>query len=95
MLSAHHAITDAQITRDLVVIDLIYEPGAHGVQLAFPIDGGCVDGLAYVSRFSPAQRCLALWSGAESAITWFTTVAFWAHPELDTTLHAMGIRLLD
>jgi hypothetical protein len=133
MLSTRHAITDAQVTRDLVLIDLIHEPGAHGVQLAdlterprlrlpsspanllvyertqrlvgtwlaqqaaaaFPVEGGVVDGIAYVSRFSPAQRCIALWSGAETALTWYTTVALGAHPELDATLHAMGISLLD
>jgi hypothetical protein len=38
-LSAHNAITDAQITRDLVVIDLIHEPGAHGVQLGDLTEG--------------------------------------------------------
>jgi hypothetical protein len=132
-LSTHHAVSEAIIQRDLVLIDLVHEPGIHGVQLAdiaqrpqvaakltspvglvypvtqtlagewlsrnarrdFPVDGGRVDGVLYVSRFAPVQRCVALWDHAANALIWNASVPLGRHPALETTLAAMGISLLD
>lgn len=132
-LSAHHAVSEAVLSRDLVVIDLVHEPGVHGIELAdlaqrpdlgaklmapkglvyrhtqalagtwlarnasatFPVSGGTVDGILYVSRFAPAQRCLALWQGAADALEWTATTLLGDHAALDSTLAAIGVGLLD
>ena len=132
-LSANHQIADASLLRDLVLIDLVHEPSAHGLEMAdlserpnlkakltipqglvyartqtlvgawltqnanaaFPVIGGTVDGILYVSRFSPAQQCIALWDIAEDALSWYASIPLGAHAELETTLALMGIGLLD
>ena len=123
----------AVVNRDLVLIDLVHEPGIHGVELAdiaqrpllaaklasppglvypitqtlvgewmsrnatrdFPVQGGQVDGILYVSRFAPAQRCIALWDHAAGALTWQPSAPLGRHAALESTLAAMGISLLD
>ena len=132
-LSAHHAVSAAITTRELTVIDLVHEPGVHGLELAditqrpnfhaklaptgglvyeltqrlterwlaanrassFPVPGGRVDGILYVSRFTPIQRCLAVWDMAKHALAWQRPVRLGEHPALETTLAEIGIGLLD
>ncbi len=126
-LSAHHAVTEATLTRDVVLIDLVVAIAVHGLQLSditappllaphaplrYPATqgmagawaainasagfagapGGQVDGILYVSRFGPSERCVMLWDLASSALRWGSAQPLGSHPGLSAACGALGVR---
>jgi len=126
-LSAHHAVTEATLLRDVVLIDLVVATAVHGLQLSditappllaphaplrYPatqgmagawaatnasagfagVPGGRVDGILYVSRFGPAERCVVLWDLAHGALRWGSALPLGAHGGLRAACGALGVR---
>ena len=57
----------------------------------FPVPGGRVDGILYVSRFGANEACLALWDIAAPALGWGTPQPLGSHPGLVAACNAIGV----
>lgn len=64
---------------------------ATNAAAGFPVPGGQVDGILYVSRFGPADRCLALWDVAVSALSWGSAQPLGGHVQLTAACGMLGV----
>lgn len=60
----------------------------------FPVPGGQVDGILYVSRFGPVDRCVALWDVAQSALTWGAAQSLGGHLQLTAACGMLGVQVV-
>ncbi len=64
---------------------------ATNARRGFPVPGGRVDGILYVSRFGANEYCLAIWDVAAPFVSWRTSQLLGAHAQLATACGALGV----
>lgn len=64
---------------------------ATNARRGFPVPGGHVDGILYVSRFGANEYYLAVWNVAAPFLTWSSSQPLGAHARLTTECAAIGV----